>query len=172
MRGLWLPGFPLLEMGVAHLATVAKERSWFQHLSAHDVRPSMFLPQAMLTLFAMWLPLTTVVECLALLERDGLVGMVAMTVAVLDHARERLLRQQSMEALLCVFRELQDSPPEPKELVTAASLQLPECRSRSSSAEELVRMLRDLDDAHRGPDAILKAASKDGLELPVLTVPV
>mmetsp|Transcript_16508 Transcript_16508/g.39172 ORF Transcript_16508/g.39172 Transcript_16508/m.39172 type:complete len:261 (+) Transcript_16508:378-1160(+) len=160
MRGLWMPGFPLLEMGVAHLAAVARERKWFKHLHAHDVRPTMFLPQALLTLFALWLPLQTVVQCLALLERDGLVGMVAMTVAVLDHATERLLKQQSMEELLGVFRELQDSPPEPQELVSAASRELPTCRSRSTSAEELLRLLKELDDASSDPDAIMKAANE------------
>lgn len=160
-RGLWLPGFPLLEMGVAHLVTVAKERQWFQHLNAHDVRPSMFLPQALLTLFTMWLPLTTVVECLAMLERDGLLAMVAMTVAVLDHATERLLKQQSMEELLRVFRELPALSPEPQELVTAATKELPECRSRSGSAEELARLLKDLDDVIADPDAMLKAAEAE-----------
>lgn len=160
VRGLWMPGFPLLEMGVAHFATVAKERSWFQHLIAHDVRPSMFLPQALMTMFAMWLPLRTVVECLALPERNGLIGMVAMTVAVLDHARDRLLQQHSFEELLSVFRGLQDSPPEPQALAAAASRAVPECISRRSSAKELLRVCKNHGNSMPDPDAIVTAASK------------
>jgi len=76
-RGLWAPGFPLLQVG-AQLEAVAKKRPWYGHLLKNSVEASMFLPQALMTMFTMWLPLETVVACLALVEDTGFKAMVAI----------------------------------------------------------------------------------------------
>lgn len=124
MRGLWLPGFPLLEVGTARFVSLAQERTWFLHLQAHGVKLSMFLPRALLTMLAMWLPMVTMVQCLDLLERSGLDGLLAMTLAVLDHAQTRLLQQRSFEGLLPVLMSFHDSAPQPCALKAAVCKQL------------------------------------------------
>ncbi|CAE8656332.1 unnamed protein product, partial [Polarella glacialis] len=58
VRGLWLPGFPLLEVGKHAFQVLFAERlprlaAHFQDLSVAD---EMFLLDAWLTLFARWLP--------------------------------------------------------------------------------------------------------------------
>jgi len=113
VRGLWLPGFPLLEDGAAQFNTVAQERSWFKHFNACDVEVTMFLPQALMTLFTMWLPFETVVQHVKLPEREGLCGMIAMTVAVLDHVSAQLQEQRNMEGILKFLQQLQDVAPCP-----------------------------------------------------------
>merc|ERR1719210_997956 len=113
MRGLWLPGFPLLAVGTARFESIAWECGWYQHLKANGIETSMFLPQAMMTILAMWLPMPTIAQCLKLPERYGLDGIVAMTFCVLDLAKERLLQQQNMEGLLQVLQTLHDSAPQP-----------------------------------------------------------
>jgi len=120
MRGLWLPGFPLLEEGTARFVSLARRRPWFQHLQAYEVEPSMFLPQALMTMLAMWLPMSTIAQCLRLPERHGLDGMLAMVLAVLDHAQEQLLQQHSMDDLLHVLRDVKHSAPPPRMLKVAA----------------------------------------------------
>jgi len=125
VRGLWLPGFPLLQVGSTQFACAVRERPWYRHLHDHCVEPSMFLPQALLTMFTLWLPLATVVQCLTLPERLGLSAMVAMTVAVLDHAGERILKAQRFEGILGVLQALPDFPPSPEVLTSLATNALP-----------------------------------------------
>jgi len=125
-RGLWVPGFPLLRVGAAQLDAVAKTRPWYVHLRENNVESSMFLPQALMTMFTMWLPLETVVDCLALVEHEGLRAMVAFTLAILDNAADRLLAQRGLEGILGVLQELPTSPPSAGALRTAATSLLPD----------------------------------------------
>lgn len=85
----------------------------------------MFLPQALLTMFTLWLPLATIVQCLAIFERLGLSAMVATTVAVLEHSSERILKAQRFEGILGVLQALPDNPPSPEVLVSLATNALP-----------------------------------------------
>jgi len=124
--GLWAPGFPLFHVGAAQLEVVAKERLRHGHLLENDVVASMFLPQAFMTMFTMWLPLETVVDCLALVEDVGLEAMVAIALAILDNAADRLLAQQSLEGILGVLQALHECPPSAEALRTAASSLLPD----------------------------------------------
>lgn len=125
-RGLWAPGFPLLRVGAAQLEVAAKKRPWYWHLLNNNVESSMFLPQALMTMFTMWLPLETVVDCLALVESVGLKAMVAIALAVLDNAADQLLAQQGLEGILGVLRALPESPPSAEALRTAALGLLPD----------------------------------------------
>jgi len=125
-RGLWAPGFPLLRVGAAQLEVVAKTRPWYGHLLENSVEASMFLPQALMTMFTMWLPLETVVDCLALMEDMGLKAMVAITLAILDNAADRLLAQQDLEGILGVLQALHECPPSAEAIGTAASSLLPD----------------------------------------------
>jgi len=125
-RGLWVPGFPLLRVGAAQLEVVAKKRPWYGHLVEKGVECSMFLPQALMTMFTMWLPLETVVDCLALVEDIGLKAMVAITLAILDNAADRLLAQKGLEGILGVLQGLHEYPPSAEALGAAASSLLPD----------------------------------------------
>jgi len=126
MRGLWTPGFPLLQVGAATLELVAKNRPWYQYLVVNGVESSMFLPQALMTMFTMWLPLETVVACLAIVENKGLNAMVATAVAILDHAADRLLAQQGLEGILGVLQALPECPPSADPLQAAVISLLPD----------------------------------------------
>eukprot|EP00449_Zooxanthella_nutricula_P020284 CAMPEP_0198546892 /NCGR_PEP_ID=MMETSP1462-20131121/67258_1 /TAXON_ID=1333877 /ORGANISM="Brandtodinium nutriculum, Strain RCC3387" /LENGTH=333 /DNA_ID=CAMNT_0044277355 /DNA_START=72 /DNA_END=1073 /DNA_ORIENTATION=+ len=140
MRGLWLPGFPLLEEATARFEVAVKQRGWFQHLGAHEIDTSMYLPQGFLTLFGLWLPRSTVVRCLSFLELHGLLGFVAIAVAVLDSAEHRLLRLHSMEELLFALRGIPRFAPGPDELLPAARRALIAAgRARASSLDRLPR---------------------------------
>jgi len=63
---------------VHNLKLWQKKRPWYGHLLKNSVEASMFLPQALMTMFTMWLPLETVVACLALVEDTGFKAMVAI----------------------------------------------------------------------------------------------
>jgi len=126
VRSLWMPGFPLLKAAMKQFETVAQAQGWYKHLLAHGIDTSMYLPQALLTLFGSWLSLPTLLECLGLLENSGMTGMVAMAVTVLDLAGERLLKQSSMEDLLFELQSLRAcAAPEPHALIAGASRALP-----------------------------------------------
>lgn len=84
LRGLWLPGFPLLESGFAHFEALASERPWFEHLVASHIGVELYLPQAWLGFFETWLPLSTRLFFLWRVEQTGFAGLLAMTLAVLD----------------------------------------------------------------------------------------
>eukprot|EP00928_Gymnodinium_smaydae_P039810 TRINITY_DN27119_c0_g1_i1.p1 TRINITY_DN27119_c0_g1~~TRINITY_DN27119_c0_g1_i1.p1 ORF type:complete len:686 (-),score=120.89 TRINITY_DN27119_c0_g1_i1:210-2099(-) len=103
VRGLWLPGFPLLEEGLHHFEALAAERPWFQHLCSRSIDPSMYLPQAWLAMFATWLPLATLLDCLSCFEQHGFAGILAMTLAILDQLGEFLLRQDQQDDLQTIF---------------------------------------------------------------------
>jgi len=133
VRGLWLPGFPLLELGSTQFTTAAQDRCWYKHLGECNVEVSMFLPQALLTMFTMWLPLKTVVHNLALPEKEGLSAMVAMTIAVLDHVSLRLIEERSMEGVLKALQHIQDDAPRPGVLEFAMRKTLPEVQAISLS---------------------------------------
>eukprot|EP00930_Biecheleria_cincta_P005980 TRINITY_DN106955_c0_g1_i1.p1 TRINITY_DN106955_c0_g1~~TRINITY_DN106955_c0_g1_i1.p1 ORF type:complete len:592 (-),score=78.72 TRINITY_DN106955_c0_g1_i1:57-1832(-) len=110
VRSLWLPGFPLLEQGVSHFETIAQQRPWYKHMCAHQVQPSMYLPQAWLGLFTAWLELTTLVECMQLLEGNGLLGILCVTLAVLDHLNALLLQQNDQKSIMEVLVNAKDMP--------------------------------------------------------------
>jgi hypothetical protein len=104
MRGLWLPGFPLMKEGAMHFEALAESCAWFQHFRKNQVSPDKYLPRMWLSLFATWLPLSFVSQFIGLLEREGFAGVLAMTLACLDHHGERLLGMDSEDALLQALR--------------------------------------------------------------------
>mmetsp|Transcript_30566 Transcript_30566/g.65869 ORF Transcript_30566/g.65869 Transcript_30566/m.65869 type:complete len:588 (+) Transcript_30566:148-1911(+) len=117
-RSLWLPGFPLLRSAAQHFEQIVESKAWHKHFERHGIDTSMYLPQALLTLFGCWLPLSTILECLELLETRQLAGLVAMAVAVLDLASARLLAHRTLEELMCELQALKNSPPSSRLLLT------------------------------------------------------
>jgi len=125
VRGIWLPDFPLLQAGLLAFEEAARDRQWFQHLRAHSLEPSMYLPQAWLPLFTTWLPLATLAECLELLEGHGFAGVLAMSLATLDHAGEHLLKQKNSGDVLRAVSSLAKRAPDSPTLLKATRAQLP-----------------------------------------------
>lgn len=110
-RGLWLPGLPLLDSGIQVFEACVQDRAWFHHLSDYGIESTMYLPQALMTTMAMWLPLDMLVKCIYVAEEDGLAGLLAMAIALLDLCGERLLGTPCMEGLLQVLKALQGFVP-------------------------------------------------------------
>jgi len=161
LRGLWEPGFPLLQQGISIFEILAAERPWFQHLQRNGVEPEMYLPRAWLGLFTSWLPLATRVLLLRSLEEGHLASMLAISLAILDHVGSELLEQgDDMDDLLKVLDGIKDKPPHPAALITARDTWLPlvsATRVRRSGARWWKSLHRDgsrvLD--HRG-EALFK----------------
>lgn len=99
-RALWLPGLPLLRDGSELFAAAADGRPWFKHLEDQGVYTGMYLPQAWCALFAQWLPMDSLLQCLPFLERRGFEGVLALTLAALDGAGPELLRLTGIEEIL------------------------------------------------------------------------
>lgn len=125
VRGLWLPGLPLVRDGLCTFVEAAQQRGWFLHLRAHRVEPTMYLPRAWLTLFRTWLPFRTLTACLELLEGHGFAGILATTLALMDHAEDRLLKCQSTADLLHEVDGMQETAPDPSALSSAMRAWLP-----------------------------------------------
>lgn len=125
LRGFWLPGFPLLEAGAVQFKEAASGARWFQHLEALNVEPRAYLPQAWLTMFTTWIPLSALVQCLELLEGHLFAGILAMTLAMLDHVSQHLLDQNSTEDAVLALRGIKGHAPGPEALASAARGWLP-----------------------------------------------
>mmetsp|Transcript_60328 Transcript_60328/g.168549 ORF Transcript_60328/g.168549 Transcript_60328/m.168549 type:complete len:492 (-) Transcript_60328:224-1699(-) len=139
VRGLWLPGFPLIEQGTSHFAVLAVTRPWFRHLQTHHIDPSMYLPNMWMALFGTWLPLPTLLHFVPLFEREGFSSMLAMTLAVLDHVGARLLQLHGQEELLLAFaptrlNDFHGLIPEAHVLAKSVMAWLPVCGAETERA--------------------------------------
>lgn len=137
LRNLWLPGFPLLKVAMSRFEEMAKTQPWYRHLLQHGVETSMYLPQALLTLFSAWLPVSTVLHCLSHLEKTDMIGLVAMAVTVMDSIADRLLKHGSMDALLFELQGLKMRAPDAQKLLTGLNYRL--YQARSSQFHSVVR---------------------------------
>lgn len=137
LRGLWLPGFPLLHAGIARFVTLAGERPWFQHLGAHAIDPAMYLPQAWMTVFATWLKLPTRVLLLRHLEEKGFAGLLAMALAVLDGYGGVLTEYTDVDDLLPALGALQSRQPHVADVLAGVDEWLPRALSAMTNAESM-----------------------------------
>jgi len=152
LRGLWLPGFPQLLVGMAQFESLAESRPWFQHLCRHRVQPDMYLPRAWMGLFAKWLPLPTRVLFLPHLEGKGIAGLLAVSLAILDLQLPWILEQADMDDVLACLENMRSRAPDVAVLLVATEAWLPivsaaiSSRSRSSriaaAASSRVLLLR------------------------------
>ena len=65
----------------------------------------MFLPQALLSMLATWLPLRALLYCLGFVEK-GVEPLLSLAVAVLDLQEARILKQESFEELMDLVQGL------------------------------------------------------------------
>lgn len=110
-RALWLPGLPLLRDGSELFAAAAEGRPWFKHMEAQGVHTSMYLPQVWCALFAQWLPMNSLLECLPFLERRGFEGILALTLAALESAEPELLQLTGVEEILPALSGMRQKTP-------------------------------------------------------------
>lgn len=122
VRGLWLPGFPLLQPSIASFEALAQGRPWFKHFTRYGVQTEMFLPQALLSMLVTWLPLRTLLHCLQFIEL-GLNSLLSLAVALLDSQESQLLQRQSFEELMDTIQGLKDCQVSPSTLLDMAQAQ-------------------------------------------------
>mmetsp|Transcript_77188 Transcript_77188/g.195983 ORF Transcript_77188/g.195983 Transcript_77188/m.195983 type:complete len:361 (-) Transcript_77188:35-1117(-) len=132
LRGLWLPGFPLLTAGSGAFDTL--QRSFLpmlhEHIEVHGASYDMFLPDAWLTLFARWLPFDSLWTVLVFIEAEGLAGLLSLTAVLLQTHQAALLSTEDFTTLFVLLKTLGRQPEQPEigELISAARLMLPEVR--------------------------------------------
>lgn len=138
LRGLWQPGFPLLNEGAKVFRALAQDHPWFPHLVAHGLEPFMYLPQAWLGVLHSWLPLDTVGGCLDFLEKHGFDGLIALSLVVIQLASPALMvlteHTELSAAMTHLGRHLTASA---GELVMGANRLLPQVVELRSRAAEL-----------------------------------
>lgn len=161
VRGLWLPGFPELQRAVSVMEVLAADRRWKSHLSVHGIDPMMYLPQALLTLFTSWLPAATLLHCLPSLERGGMAGLLATTLAVLSLAEPQLLRQKSADTLMPMLRSMVHIAPDAGTLTVELHRELP-AASRVLAREDLPVLQRELT-VERQMSRVLTSTGKEAL---------
>lgn len=147
-RGLWLEGFPLLQIGMAHFEVLAESRPWYQYLCRNSICPDMYLPRAWMAVFAKWLPLATRVLFLEKLEKTGLAGLMALSLALLDLHLPWLLQQGDMDDVLAALEGLRGRAPDAAVLLTAMDAWLPSAEAavakpvRKSHKRRVARLWR------------------------------
>lgn len=146
LRGLWLPGFPLLKAGMAEFEELTKARPWFQHLSRHYISPDMYLPRAWMPFFAKWLPLSTRILFLGQLENLGLAGLLALSCAILDLHLPGILQQGDMDEALAFLETMQARAPD-----AAALRRLPWLGCRQRRTQQSAQRLQATSLARVGP---------------------
>merc|ERR550534_3025987 len=105
LRGLWLAGFPLLHAAAPAFEAVFRKQvgplaCFFgeRGLSAELVATGI-LACEWLTLFARWLPFPLLWDAFQFVEAEGITGVVALSVAILDAHSCALQRAEDFPAL-------------------------------------------------------------------------
>lgn len=85
-----------------------------------------YVPNGWLSLFGKWLPLPAVIEAMDIFLEAGLRGVLAVTLALFQLQKRRLMAARGMEAVLeLVNQEMRTSPIDGELLVKTARLWLP-----------------------------------------------
>jgi len=136
LRGLWLPGFPLVLQGIPKFQALLQEHDpeVLLHFQCIEVDLEMVLPKAWLTLFARWLPLPSLLEALPFLKQEGLPGILAVTLMLLLYHRWFLLGCQNLEEALVYLTSLPSKPP-PERLMDMCTVALPGLQARIGCME-------------------------------------
>lgn len=140
LRRLWMPGFPMVLEGTLILQEllVARDPELLQHLCDIGIDLAMVVPGVWLSAFAKWLPLAALVDVLPLLGREGLVGLLAVTVLLLLFNRDAIMGLHDFEAALGHLNSMSEAP-RPDCLLEMCSAALPglqaTIRNRDSSGD-------------------------------------
>lgn len=132
LRGLWLPGFPLVLEGTALFQGLLQEHDpeVLHHFIQIGIDLEMVLPKPWLTLFARWLPLPSFLEAMPFLAQEGFPGVLAITLMLLLYHRWFLLGCENFEEVLVYLNGLPTKPP-PERLIDMCTVALPGLRART-----------------------------------------
>jgi len=110
LRGIWLPGFPLVVTGMSAFDTVLKKSNCalHTHLTKHDLSYDMFLPDVWLTQFSRWLPFSFLWDVFEYVEAHGFPGVLAITAALMSLSTPSLLEEADFSALFVALKSLAD----------------------------------------------------------------
>jgi len=142
IRGLWLPGLPLLLQGEVAFQGLCSSclGDLLPWLSEQCVSPDLFLPDAWLTLFSRWLPFTMLWAVFDFVKVSGFPGVLAITVMVLKVHQPTLMAATSFQELVPLLKELKCQPgqPDAQDLVERARELLPNAQAALVAAPQRV----------------------------------
>eukprot|EP00929_Paragymnodinium_shiwhaense_P072804 TRINITY_DN36964_c0_g1_i1.p1 TRINITY_DN36964_c0_g1~~TRINITY_DN36964_c0_g1_i1.p1 ORF type:complete len:520 (-),score=60.73 TRINITY_DN36964_c0_g1_i1:149-1708(-) len=132
LRNIWAPGFSMVAKGAPLLEKLLEDRD--EQLSAHflflDADLPAIITSAWLSIFAKWLPLVRLLDVVPFVEREGLMGFLAVTLTLLLHHRGDLLLIDDFGNLLRFLNELSHHTA-PDDLVDRCRQSLPGLRAWS-----------------------------------------
>lgn len=114
-RPLWLPDFPVVVEGLPLLEELLREYApgLIEHLTCFGVELMTVTLSGWLSLLAKWLPLEAFLEALPVIGREGLEGLLAASLCILQYHRAVLLHCEDMEEILRHFANMAAmQPPE------------------------------------------------------------
>lgn len=133
LRGLWLPGFPLLTAGTTAFESLQRSAlpSLHGHLESLGASSDMFLPDAWLTLFSRWLPFVSLWPVFVFLEDEGISGLVALTTVLLQLHETVLLSTGDFTEVFVTLKTLGrcTQPPDTQVALVRARKLLPQVRA-------------------------------------------
>jgi len=139
IRGLWLPGLPLLLQGEEAFQGLCSSclSDLLPWLGEQCVSPDLFLPDAWLTLFSRWLPFTMLWAVFEFVKANGFPAVLAITVIVLKVHQPTLMAATDFKELLTLLKELRCQPgqPDAQDLVETARELLPRAHEALSEAQ-------------------------------------
>jgi len=145
IRGLWLPGLPLLLQGEVAFQGLCNSylSDLLTRLGEQSVSLDLFLPDAWLTLFSRWLPFTMLWSVFEFVKVNGFPGVLAITVMVLKVHQPTLMAAADFKELLALLKELRFQPvqPEAQDLVKMAQELLPHAQAALAEAPHRVPSL-------------------------------
>jgi len=143
IRGLWLPGFPLLLHGVVACELLCSSlfQDLYTHLQAHMLQLDMFLPDTWLTLFSRWLPVDVLWEAFEVIETEGFPYVLALTAEMMKAHTTDLMALPDFTSLFSVMKKLGHLPSDltPSALLTTARDLLPAARDAMDTTQGMVR---------------------------------
>lgn len=143
IRGLWLPGLPLLLTGVSAFEALCSSsfEDLQQCLSSQSVAFDMFLPDAWLTLFSRWVPFAALWAVFEFVKAEGFPGVLAITVVLLKAHKSVLLDAADFKDMFVILKELAKQPRQPDvlQLVSAARELVPQARGAMEASAALPR---------------------------------
>jgi len=145
IRGLWLPGLPLLLQGEAAFQGLCNScfSDLLPWLGEQGVSPDLFLPDAWLTLFSRWLPFAMLWAVFDFVKVNGFPGMLAITVRVLKFHQPILMAAADFQELLALLKQLRYQPRQPdvQDLVETARELVPSACAALVEAQRQVELL-------------------------------
>lgn len=132
MRGLWLPGFPLLVAGVLAFDALLRRRcpELYEHFVRLQLMLDSFLPDVWLTLFAKWLTFAKLWPALQFLQGRGFVGVLSLTLELIGAHAFTLQAAEDFADLYSQLKSLHLVPDQPDlaDILARAEASIPEAR--------------------------------------------